>query len=166
MSNFLDLGWGPILWTVLNFTLLLILLRVIAWKPILAALENREKSISESIERAENARSEADLVLAENRKALALVEDESQRLLRDSRDYASRIRSEAHEQALDEARKLIVQARADIEQLKHQALNEMRVEVAHLAIGAAEKILSDRLDTERSRGIVDDYIKGAVAVSN
>lgn len=166
MSNFLDLNWGPILWTVLNFSLLVVLLRFIAWKPILAALENRERSISESLDRAEQARVEADRVLAENHKALAKVEEESQKMLRDSRDYASRIQAEAHERAQEEARKLIAQAREDIEHLKQQALNELRVEVAQLAVGAAEKILNERLDMDRSRKLVDDYFKGSIPVSN
>lgn len=166
MATFLDLGWGPILWTVLNFTLLVILLRVLAWKPILRALDNREKSIAESLERAELARTEADRVLAENHRALAHVEEETQKMLRDGREFAARIHAEAHERAQEEARKLLAQAHVDIEQSKLQALNELRVEVANLAIGAAEKILSERLDRERSNRLVDDYIKGSLPVAN
>lgn len=166
MSNFLDLNWGPILWTVLNFSLLAILLRILAWKPVLAALENRERSISEALDRAEQARIEADRVLAENHKALARVEDESQKMLRDSRDYASRLQAEAHDKAQEDARKLMAQAREDIEHLKQQALNELRVEVAQIAVGAAEKILGERLDVDRSRKLVDDYFKGTVQASN
>jgi len=166
MANFLDLGWGPILWTVLNFTLLMILLRFLAWKPILTALDNREKTIGEALERADRARAEADQLLAENHRILARVEDESQKMLRDSREFAAKIHAEAQERALEDAKRMIAQAQGDIEQKKQQALNELRVEVANLAVGAAERIIGERLDKDRSRRLVDDYIKGTVPIAN
>jgi F-type H+-transporting ATPase subunit b len=162
MWNPLDIQTGPILWTIINFTLLLVLLRAVAWKPIVKALETRESSINDALNRAEKAKGEAERVLAENQKALQRAEEESQKVLRDSREYAERLHSEATLKAQEEGRRILEQARHEIERSKQQALNELRGEVASLAVGGAERILRDTLDGDRQKRLVDEYLKGAI----
>lgn len=156
--NFLDIQVGPILWTILNFLILLLLLRAVAWKPILKALEARETSINDALNRAEVAKSEAELILAENRKSLHEAEMEAQRVLRESRELAERLQSEATTKAQDESRRMLEQARHEIERSKQQALNELRSEVATLAVSGAEKILNESLDSDRHKRLVDQYL--------
>ena len=61
---------GMMIWTIITFGLLLIVLRVFAWKPILAILDEREKTIKDSLESAEMAREEGQRHLADSREAL------------------------------------------------------------------------------------------------
>lgn len=157
--NPLDIHVGPIIWTVINFFILLILLRILAWKPILAALERRKTAINEALDRADVAKAEAERILAENRATMHKAEEEAQRVLRESREYAERIRSEAGERAQDETRKMIEQAHLEIDRNRVQALNELRGEVATLAVGAAERILHENLDHDRQTRLVDDFLK-------
>ena len=164
--NFLDIQTGPILWTILNFVILLLLLGKVAWKPIMKALETREATINDALNRAETARAEADRILAENQQALRKADEESQRVLRESREYAERMQSEALQKAQEESRRLLDQANKEIERNKQQALNELRAEVANLAVGAAEKILNESLDADRHKRLVDNYITQAAQVQN
>jgi F-type H+-transporting ATPase subunit b len=160
--NFLDIQSGPILWTIVNFLILLLLLRAVAWKPILKALETRENTINDALNRAEAAKADAERILAENQKALLKAEEESQKVLRESRDYAERLQSEASQKAQVESRRLLEQAHQEIERSKQQALNELRTEVATLAVGAAEKILNEQLDADKQKSLVDNYLTQAV----
>lgn len=160
--NLLDLQAGPILWTIINFLILLVLLRAVAWKPILKALETREGTINDALNRAEAAKEDAERILAENRKAMAKAEEDSQRVLRESREYAERLQAEASSKAQEESRRLLEQAQQEIERGKQQALNELRTEVATLAVGAAEKILDEQLDADKQRRLVDTYLTQAV----
>ncbi len=160
--NFLDIQTGPILWTILNFVILLLLLRMVAWKPILKALETRESTINDALSRAEVAKSEAERILAENQKALLRAEEESQKVLRDSREYAERLQADASAKSQQESRRMLEQAQQEIERSKQQALNELRSEVATLAVGAAEKILNETLDADRQKRLVDTYLMQAV----
>lgn len=157
--NFVDIQTGPILWTIVNFLILLVLLRAVAWKPILRALETRETSINDALDRAEVAKSEAERILSENQKALLKAEEESQRVLRESREYAERIQSEASAKAQEESRRMLDLANQEIERSKQQALNELRGEVANLAVGGAEKILKESLDGARHQRILDEYLQ-------
>ncbi len=162
----LDIQTGPILWTILNFLILLLLLGKVAWKPILKALETREATINDALNRAETARAEADRILAENQQTLRRADEESQRVLRESREYAERMQAEAMQKSQDESRRLLDQANKEIERNKQQALNELRTEVANLAVGAAEKILNESLDADRHKRLVDNYITQAAQVQN
>jgi F-type H+-transporting ATPase subunit b len=159
MWNPLDIQTGPIVWTIINFILLLVLLRAVAWKPIINALRTRESSIEDALNRAEKAKAESERVLAENQKVMQRAEEESQKVLRESREYAERLQTEATQKAQEEGRRILDQAHQEIERSKQQALNELRGEVATLAVGGAEKILRDSLDGDRQKRLVDQYLK-------
>lgn len=163
--NPIDIKTGPILWTIINFVLLLVLLRAVAWKPIIKALESRESSINDALNRAEKATSEAERIMAENQKTLQRAEEESQKVLRDSREFAERLHAEATQHAQEEGRRILDQAQQEIERSKQQALNELRTEVATLAVGGAEKILRQSLDAERQKHVVDQYLNEALVAN-
>ena len=157
-----DIQLGTILWTIVNFIVLLVVLRAVAWKPILKALQARETSINDALNRADVARSEAERILSENQKALQKAEEEAQRMLRESREYAEKLHTEASQRAQEESRRLVEQAHAEIDRSKQQALNELRTEVATLAIEAAERILNESLDADRHRRLVERYLDQTV----
>ena len=79
---------GLIIWTIVTFVLLIILLKKFAWKPLLEALQRREESVRNSIERAERAKQEAERLLEENRKQLERAGQEGQRILNENRALA------------------------------------------------------------------------------
>ena len=76
------------IWTVVTFIVLLLILKKVAWKPILAALDKRENDIKESLEQAEKAKEEAKQILEENQANLAKAEEESKKIIEQSRAYA------------------------------------------------------------------------------
>jgi F-type H+-transporting ATPase subunit b len=155
----LDMNPGLILWTILTFILLLIILRAVAWKPLLGALTAREETIRKSLEEAENAQQEARRLLEENRRQLTLAEGQSQRIIREGRELGDRLKSELLDKANASSRQMIDQARDEIRREKDAALGQLRAEVADLAISAAGKLLDANLDTAASRKLVDAAIR-------
>lgn len=157
-QSLLEPNAGLIFWKTLVFGLLLFLLYYFAWKPITRALNEREETIDSSIKRAERALAEARQIQQENEKARRKAEQEAQRVLRDAREAADRVRNEEVEKTRAQIRQMKEQAEADIEREKQSALDELRDEVAELAIQAAEKILNENLDANRQRKLVDRFI--------
>jgi len=149
---------GLVFWTAVTFGIVLSLLWRYAWGPIARALEEREDNISSSIQRAEKALAEAKQVQADNQKARREAEREAQRILREARDSAEALREEEVEKTRAKIRQMQEQAQAEIEREKQGALEELREEVADLAIQAASKILKEDLDQDRQRRLVDDFI--------
>ncbi|MBI5022120.1 MAG: F0F1 ATP synthase subunit B [Ignavibacteriales bacterium] len=151
---------GLIIWTIITFVLLLIILKKFAWKPLLESLHKREETVRSSIERAENAKQEAERLLDENRKQLERAEQDGRRILSENRALAEKLKEEIIEQANQQSRKMIEMAKQEIERDKDAALISLRGEVANLAIQAAGKILDETLDENKQRKLVDSYLKG------
>ncbi len=151
---------GLAFWIALTFGLLLLLLRRFAWGPITSALDTREKTIEESMARAEKALAEAKQIQADNDRARREAEQHAQRILREAREAAESLRNDEVEKTRTQIRQLQQQAQAEIEREKQRALDTLRAEVADLAIQAAEKILRETLDASRQRRLVDEFIDG------
>jgi F-type H+-transporting ATPase subunit b len=150
---------GLILWTIVTFVLLLVILRKLAWKPLLAALQRREDSVRLALEQAGLARHEAERLQEENRARLGRAELEGRRIVTESRHLAEKIKEEIVQKANQQSHHIIEDAHAEIERNKQTALKELRGEVAQLAIQAAGKILDETLDDARQRKIIDAYLK-------
>ncbi len=145
---------GLIFWTLVTFLLLLLFLRATAWKPIINALDEREKSIQAAIDRAKQARDEAERILAENKAILAKAQLEADRIIQESRQSAEKVRSEILEKANMESRKMLEEAKAAIALEKQRALLALRNEVVELAIQSAERIIRQKLDAELHKEII------------
>jgi F-type H+-transporting ATPase subunit b len=136
---------GLFLWNLLAFLLLFFILKAIAWKPILKSLNEREKSISDSLETAERVKAEMAQLKNENEALLAKAREERASLLKEARDTKDKIINEAKEQAKLEAGKIITDAQAAIETQKMAALTDVKNQVGNLVIEVSEKILRREL---------------------
>jgi F-type H+-transporting ATPase subunit b len=154
----LDVNPGLVLWTILTFIVVLVILRMVAWKPLLHALTAREEKIRVALQQAEEAQKVAKELLEENKRQLARAEEESQRIIKEGRSLAEKIKAEILERTNTSSRHMVEQAREEIRREKEAALTQLREEVADLAIMAAGKILDANLDTPKQRALVDAVI--------
>ncbi len=150
---------GLIFWTAITFILVLLILKKIAWGPIITALQDREKGIQSSIDRAHQAKDESEAILRKNRELLSKADAEADRILREGKDYAEKLRADITEKAQSEAKKMIASAKEEIEQEKRRALDVLRNEVADLAVKGAEKIIKTVLDADMQKKIVNSMIQ-------
>ena len=150
---------GLMIWTVVTFLLTFLALRLIAWKPILGALDEREGRIRESLEKAELAKAEAERAIAENRANMEASLRRSQELVVEARQEADRVRTEAREEARKEARKIMEEGRRQLEAERRIAVAELRQEAADLAIRAAEHLLKKRVGERENRRLVEEFLE-------
>ena len=78
-------GIGLMFWTVVIFTLLLILLKKFAWGPILESVDNRNKNIEDALAAAENAKKKMEELTSNNEKILADARLERETILKEAR---------------------------------------------------------------------------------
>ena len=157
-GSLIDVNPGLIFWTVVTFVVLLVVLKKVAWKPILAALDQREAAIKESLEKAEKAREEAQKVLDENKSNIAHAEENSKKIIDQSRAYAEKLKEQIIRESKEQAKKIVADATEEIERKKEAAFNDLKTQVAEIVISAAEKILKESLNKESNKKIVDKYI--------
>ncbi len=157
-TSLVSVSPGLIFWTVVTFVILLLVLKKVAWKPILTALDQREAAIRESLQKAERAKDEAQKVLDENQANLAKAEEESKKIIEQSRSYAEKLKDQIIQESRQQAQKIISDASEEIERKKDSAFNELKNQIAEIAVNAAEKILKENISKETNKKIVDDYI--------
>ena len=142
---------GLIIWTTIIFTILLIVLKRFAWKPILSAVEERNKSIDEALKLAEKAKEEMQAVQADNKRILQEARAEKEALLAEAKKTASEMINQAKEGAQSEADKIMQQAQEAIQAEKEAALKDLKTQVADLSLDIAQKVLQDELADEKKQ---------------
>lgn len=158
-NSLVNVDPGLFIWTAVIFLSFLLILAKFVWKPLLGSLLQREQSIRESLDAAETAMKKAEQVSKANEDALRQAELVAHGIRKDAMDEAEKIRAERIEKAKAEAAALVDAAKTAIDQEKKRAIEELRNEVADLAILSAKKILSAELDEKKNRALVDGFIK-------
>jgi len=142
-------------WTCIIFTLLIVLLRKFAWKPILTAVDDRNEQINSALKAADKARLEIENLNNDNERILLEAKSERDQLLKEARDIKDNIINEAKEKASNEAENILNAAKSQIENEKMKAITELKNSVAVLSIDIAEKVLKNELKEKSNQ---EDFI--------
>src|SRR5574339_10649 len=94
---------GLFIWTILTFLVLVGLLAKFAWRPLLDALDRRQKMIAGAVDDARKAREELERVQQDASKLLAEARVEAGTILSRARSDAERFREEMREKAMSDA---------------------------------------------------------------
>ncbi|MBO6211601.1 F-type H+-transporting ATPase subunit b [Algoriella xinjiangensis] len=150
---------GLIFWTAVVFIILLVLLRSLAWKPILSAVKEREQSIEDALNAAKKAKEEMALLNAQNEKIMKEARAERDAILKEAREMKENIINEAKNSATVEGNKLIENAKTAIQNEKSAAMADIKNQVGQLSIEIAEKILTKELSDKSAQvALVNDVI--------
>lgn len=153
-------GTGLIFWQLIGFLGLLFILIKFAWKPMLAALEEREDSIESALKSAEIARNEMANLKAENEKLLAEARLERDAIIAKAHESSIKMIEDAKEESVKAGNEMIEKAKAVIETEKKAALAEVKTQVATLTLVVSEKLLRKNLsDQKDQKALVDEFVK-------
>lgn len=151
---------GLVFWSTISFLVLLYLLTKFAWKPITAALLERENSIDEALRAAENARKQMEKLTADNEKLLNAARAERDAMLKEANEMKDSIIAQAKKSAVEEGAKIVANAKAAIELEKVNAMNELKTQVALLSVDMAEKVLRKKMeDRGQQEAFVNENLK-------
>lgn len=150
---------GLLIWMLLSFGVVLYVLARFAWKPILKAIKDRERSISKSLLAAQRAKEEMAKIEFGNEKITALAKLERDNLLKEAKELKDKILEEAKEEAKAEAKKIIDHAVQSVHKEKNEAINEIKNQIAALSVDIAEKILKQKLgDDKKQKELLENLI--------
>ncbi len=151
---------GLVFWTALSFLILLVLLKKLAWKPMLGAIHERERSIEEALNKADLAREEMARLSSENETLLKQARVERDEILKEAKEIKDQIIAEAKNAAQEEGNKMIEKAKVEINNQKIAALREVKNQVASLALHIAEKVLRKQFnDKQKQDALISDLLK-------
>ena len=157
--------FGLFFWQTIVFLVLIFLMAKFAWKPILGAVREREASINDALQSAENAKKEMQNLQADNEKLLQEARSERDAMIKEAREIKERMIAEARTDAQNEGEKMIAQAKATIENEKNAALADIKGQVANLSVQIAEKLLREELSTEEKQHRLVEKMLGDVTLN-
>lgn len=153
-------GLGLIFWMTVTFSIVLYILAKFAWKPILNSIKEREDSINNALNSAEEARKQMSALKADNERLLNEARVERDRMLREANEMKDAIIAQAKKSAEEEAQKIIVNANDAINKAKLNAMNELKTQVAVLSVDLAEKVLRKKMDDRaQQEAFINDNLK-------
>lgn len=156
----LGINLGYLIVQVFNFLVVVVVLSRFVFKPILNMLETRKQTIEQGLEDARVANEAKAQAEEQAAKILAEAKHKAREETRLAAEKAERLVFEIKAEAEKDIAKMRDAAREEAEQVRTQALGELRGEVASLAIAAAQKVIGESLDDKRQRALIDAFFSG------
>ena len=143
---------------ILNFLILVVILRAVAYKPVVRMLKAREDRIQESLDKADADAVEADKMLAEYKAKLAAANAKAETIVRNAEKRASEEREEQRAEAKREIEQMKKAAAAEIQRDRERAAEQLRAEVVALSMAAAGKIIAKNMDNAENEQLVGEFV--------
>jgi len=151
---------GVLFWTTIIFAVVWFFLGKTAFKPISKALTDREESIENALQAAEQARNEMAALGAKSDAIAKQAQEERARIVREAKEAKTQMISEARDEAKAEAAKIIANATQEIDRQKRAAMAEVKNQAGALALQVAEQVLRKELSNDASQtAFVNELIK-------
>lgn len=154
---------GEIFWGAVGFFSLWILLRYVCLPPLMKAREQRAQQVLADQEAAAAAESQAEQVRRDYDATLAEARAEASKIVELARVEAEERRSAAVAAAESEVAGQRSAAMADLDAARATALDQLKGQVAELAVSAASKVVHQELDLAGNQSTVDEYVNQAGA---
>ncbi len=149
---------GLMIWTLITFGVAMVVLTLLAFKPLQKLLDERRQGIQDSVDAAEEARAEARRLLDEYKATLAKVRGESEEILERSRTTAEHARTEILAEAKAQSERVLEKAHEQIERDTRSALRDLKGHVAELTALATEKVAASSLSAADQQRLIDQAL--------
>jgi F-type H+-transporting ATPase subunit b len=143
---------------VINFFIVLLALRLLLYKPVLAMLDRRAERIREGLQAADKSKEQAAEAEQEVARQLEAARRQGQGLIAQAQEASSRIQEESRNAARREAEALLERARSEIQLERDQAIAELRKEFADITVSAAEKVIGQSLDRQGHQRLIEQVL--------
>ena len=155
----LEVHGGLLAWTVLTFVLLLVVLKKVAWGPILDALEARENEIKDALNAAEKAREEAERVSSDYEDSIRKAQAEAQQIIADAKTAGEKVKLDLETIASEKADEIIEKAKTQINAERVKVISEIKTVAVEISLSAAAKVIEKNLDSDDNRKLVNEALE-------
>ncbi len=156
----LGLNLGYLLVQILNFAIILVVLRAWVVKPILGLLERRRLAIAQGLEDARVAAEARENAERDARDILSQAQAEANQKVREASERAEAAAREIMTEAEGDAMKIRDSAATEAAQERDRILGDLRSQVASLAMAAAQKLIGEAMDEQRQRALINEFFTG------
>jgi F-type H+-transporting ATPase subunit b len=158
IANTLGLNVTGLLWHLVNFIVLLVLLRLVLFKPVVSMLDARAQRVRDSMDQADAARRAAEQAEADRQALLGETRREAEQIRARADEQARRILADADARAKERQRLAEQQAEAAARQIEERVMAQVRLQLADLVVSAVDRVTRGALDASSQRGLVQQFL--------
>ena len=144
---------------LVNFGILFLLLRLVAYKPIMKMLDERSKRVQDSMAQTEQIKQQATDAEAEFKKQVAAASKQGQEIIDRASKTAEEIKQQARTDAQAEVEQMLSRARAEIRHERDEIVDELRSEFADVTVMAAGQVIGRSLDKQAHKELIDKVLE-------
>ncbi len=142
----------------ITFIFFVIFVMKYVWPPLVAALDERKKTIADGLAAAEKGKHDGELAQQRVHETLKEAKEKAQEIISQAEKRASEIIEESKDNARVEGERIIAAANAEIEQEVNRAREQLRGQVVTLAVNGAEKVLKREIDEKANEDLLKDLV--------
>lgn len=156
-----QLGINPVVIgiQILNFVVLLYILKRLLYRPILDVLEKRQQSIAETEKIRTELVSERELLQKEKADALKETRKQAEQMLLEARQRGDQLVLQLQQDAQKQTEDLIAQGKRDLKLREEESWQRMRKEIKQVAIEVAEQVLENELTPEQQKMLANESVR-------
>lgn len=151
-------GW-QLLFTLLNLFINYLILKHFLYKPVKKMFEDRKKEVEGTYAKADEAERKALAMRDEYQLKIAAAKSDADEIVRSATKRAQQRSDTLLLEAKNSADSIVTRAHEQIEVEKKRAVNEIKNEIADIALLAAGNVLEKELDEAGHRKMIDDFIE-------
>lgn len=155
----MEISPSTVIFAIINFCILVVGLKVFLYKPVCNMLDSRKEEVINNLNSAEEAKLEAQRLKDEYAAQIQNARAEAQDIINQAAKIGEQTKADIVSEAREEASRLTAKAQAEIAREKTEALNEIRNEIADLAVLAASKVVGKTIDVADHQNMVDNFVK-------
>ena len=157
--EFVSIDAWQLIFTWANLIILFFIMKKLLFKPIMNVISSRENEISEMYKKAETAQQSAQELETQYTQKLAEAKDEAGRIVKDATVTATKRGEEIVSEAQKKAAAAISKAESEIEGEKKAAVDEIKGDIASIAVSVAEKVIERDINKSDFERLVEEFIK-------
>jgi len=157
-SSLIEVSPGLMIWTLISFAVTVFVLWKYAFGPIQKVVDERRQRIRQALDEADRAREEARKLVEEHHALVARARTDAEEILAEARRVAEAQRERVREETEADRLRRLEETTRQIESETRRALEQIRAEVAGLALVAAEKVTRKSLDDADHRRLIEEAI--------
>lgn len=154
----MEISLVKIIITIINFIILVLILKHFLWAKIEMVISLRQQEINESITKAENFVKESENLKIENEKVLGMTKVQSRKITKEKKLQADKMYDEIVEAAKFEADVIKLNAQNEIEMEFEKAKFEIKKQVVDLSLSVSKKVLEKEIDEKTHNDLINNFI--------
>ena len=154
----MELHVSTIIATIINFIVLLFILKYFFFEKVKAIIDERESFIAEQLDSVEEEQEKSRMLAIENERMLKAAREEGKKITEREKQKAEKIYEEIVDNAHKEAKIILDRAKIEISREKEKAEYELKKQAIGLAIELSKKVIEKNIDEEKNRELIGDFI--------